>query len=152
MVVKSKEQVNMNNNNTYEMIKLSVPNKPEYVSVIRLTVSGIANRIGFDIEEIEDIKVAVSEACTNAITHGACQSETNFNIDFLSKAQELTIKVYDNGKGCLTQNIKTPNLEELKEGGLGIFIIKSLMDHVEILSNNGKGTVITMTKYVGDDK
>lgn len=139
------------NKKTSDLIKLSVPNKPEYVSVIRLTVSGIANRMGFDIEEIEDIKVAISEACTNAITHGFCQKEDNFNVDFLSGEEKLIIKVYDNGKGCLSQNIKTPNLQELKEGGLGIFIIKSLMDDVEILSNNGQGTIIKMTKYVGDD-
>lgn len=134
-----------------DLIKLSVPNKPEYVSVIRLTATGIANRMGFDIEDIEDIKVAISEACTNAITHGACKDEENFYIDFFTDEKKLTISVYDNGRGCLTKNIKTPNLGELKEGGLGVFIIKSLMDDVEILPNNGRGTIIKMTKYVGDD-
>ncbi|KJF26391.1 ATP-binding protein [Clostridium aceticum] len=133
-----------------DIIKLSVPNKPEYVGIIRLTTSGIANRMGFDIEEIEDIKVAISEACTNAITHGICQEE-NFNVDFYTDEEKLVISVYDNGKGCLSDNIKIPNMEELKEGGLGIFIIKSLMDDVEISSNSGKGTLIKMTKYVGDD-
>lgn len=145
-----KEQINMNKKNK-DLIKLSVPNKPEYVSVIRLTVTGIANRMGFDVEKIEDIKVAISEACTNAITHGICQEEENFYIDFSSDEEKLVISVYDNGKGCLSNNIKTPNLGELNEGGLGVFIIKSLMDDVEILPNNGKGTVIKMTKYVGDD-
>ncbi|AOY78246.1 histidine kinase [Clostridium formicaceticum] len=140
----------MNKKNS-DIIKLSVPNKPEYVSIIRLTISGIANRMGFDIEEIEDIKVAISEACTNAITHGICQEEENFNVDFYTDEEKLVISVYDNGKGCLSHNIKTPNIEELKEGGLGIFIIKSLMDDVEISSNCGKGTIIKMTKYVGDD-
>ncbi|WP_090554603.1 ATP-binding protein [Natronincola ferrireducens] len=139
------------NKKCIDVIKLSVPNKPEYVSVIRLTASGIANRMGFDIEKIEDIKVAISEACTNAITHGICKEEANFNVDFYSHEEKLVISVYDNGKGCLNHNIKTPNLKEPKEGGLGVFIIRSLMDDVEISSNNGKGTVIKMTKYVGDD-
>ncbi len=144
------EQINMNDMNC-DVIKLSVPNKPEYVSVIRLTATGIANRMGFDIEKIEDIKVAISEACTNAITHGKCKEETNFHIDFYADEEKITISVYDNGKGCLSKNIKTPNLGELKEGGLGIFIIKTLMDDVKVLSNKGKGTLIKMTKYVGDD-
>ncbi|MCC5909515.1 MAG: ATP-binding protein [Clostridiaceae bacterium] len=139
------------NKKSNDVITLSVPNKPEYVSVIRLTVSGIANRMGFDIEEIEDIKVAISEACTNAITHGICEEENKFVVDFFTEEEKLTIYVYDNGKGCLSSNIKTPNIGELKEGGLGVFIIKSLMDDVEITSNNGKGTVIKMTKRVGDD-
>lgn len=144
------EQINMNDMNC-DVIKLAVPNKPEYVSVIRLTATGIANRMGFDIEKIEDIKVAISEACTNAITHGKCKEETNFHIDFYADEEKITISVYDNGKGCLSKNIKTPNLGELKEGGLGIFIIKTLMDDVKVLSNKGKGTLIKMTKYVGDD-
>ncbi|SET72378.1 serine/threonine-protein kinase RsbW [Natronincola peptidivorans] len=139
------------NNKSKDLIKLSVPNKPEYVGVIRLTVTGIANRMGFDIEKMEDIKVAISEACTNAITHGICQEENNFSIEFLSDEEKLVISVSDNGKGCLSQNIKPPVLEDPREGGLGVFIIRSLMDEVEILSNNGKGTIIKMTKYVGDD-
>ncbi len=143
-------QINMDKND-YDLIKLSIPNKAEYVSVIRLTATGIANRMGFNIEEIEDIKIAISEACTNAITHGLCKEEENFYIDFRTDGKKLVVSVYDNGKGCLSHNIKKPRLGELKEGGLGIFIIKSLMDDVEILSNKGKGTVIKMTKYVGDD-
>lgn len=149
-MLKTKDQMKVNTKDR-DLIKLSVPNKPEYVSIIRLTAAGIANRMGFDIEKIEDIKVAISEACTNAITHGICQEEENFNIDFSTDDEKLVISVYDNGKGFLSKHIKAPDLQELKEGGLGIFIIKSLMDHVEILSNNGKGTVIKMTKYLGDD-
>ena len=54
---------------TYETIKMEISSNPEYVSIIRLTTSGIANKIGFSIDDIEDMKVAVSEACTNAIKH-----------------------------------------------------------------------------------
>ena len=53
----------------FETIKMEIASNPQYVSVIRLTTSGIANKIGFCLEDIEDIKVAVSEACTNAIKH-----------------------------------------------------------------------------------
>lgn len=134
-------------------IKLSIPNKPEYVSVARLTVSAIANRIGFDIERIEDIKVAVAEACTNAITHGINECD-NFEVSFLIDENKLTVKVCDSGSGCAVKEIKNPDLNHLnneKEGGLGIFIIRSLMDEVEITSSIGCGTTITMIKYMGDD-
>ncbi|SCY63111.1 ATP-binding protein [Alkaliphilus peptidifermentans] len=132
-------------------IKLSIPNKPEYVSVVRLTVAAIANRMGFDIEKIEDIKVAIAEACTNAITHGKKDDQENFDIEFILKEKKLTMIVCDSGRGCITDEINIPDLNNLKEGGLGIFIIKSLMDEVEIASDIGKGTIIRMSKYMGDD-
>ncbi|TCP92119.1 anti-sigma B factor RsbW [Serpentinicella alkaliphila] len=138
-------------NNQKDLIKLSLPNKPEYVSVVRLTLSSIASRMGFDIEKIEDLKVAVSEACSNAITHGANAEEGNFDVEFLVYEEKIDILVYDKGKGFLVNQIEEPNVHNLKEGGLGVFIIKSLMDNVEFLQNKGKGTVIKMTKYVGDD-
>lgn len=133
-------------------IKLSVPSKPEYVGVIRLTLAAIASRIGFDIDKIEDMKVAVAEACTNAIIHGCnCKQGSNFNIDFISTEEKLTILVYDDGEGCQLDNIEDPDLSKPKEGGLGIFIIKSLMDEVEIKSEKGKGMMIKMIKHLGDD-
>ncbi len=138
--------------NQIDEINLTVPSKPEYVGVIRLTLAAIASRIGFDIEKIEDMKVAVAEACTNAITHGCtCSQNSKFNIDFISNGEKLTISVYDNGKGCSPENIKEPDLNQPKEGGLGIFIIKSLMDDVEIQSEDGRGMKIKMIKYLGDD-
>ena len=51
---------------TCETIKMELTTNPDFVSIIRLTLSGIANKIGFSLDDIEDIKVAVSEACTNA--------------------------------------------------------------------------------------
>ncbi|WP_044298812.1 ATP-binding protein, partial [Clostridioides difficile] len=48
---------------------MEITTNPDYVSIIRLTAFGIANKMGFPIDDIEDIKVAVSEACTNAIKH-----------------------------------------------------------------------------------
>ncbi len=133
-------------------IRLSIPNKPEYVGVVRLTVAAIASRIGFDIEKIEDIKVAVAEACTNAITHGdGCSDEGEYDISFVLTGEKITISVHDKGKGCQIESIKEPDIKELNEGGLGIFIIKSLMDDVEVISEKGKGMMIKMIKYLGDD-
>ena len=132
----------------YETISMEISSKPEYVSIIRLTTSGIANSIGFSLNEIEDIKVAVSEACTNAIRH----SKDN-KVTFIFKIIEngLCIEVKDNGIGYDIDNIKKPDLDNPKENGLGIFIIESLMDKVQIQSEIDKGTIIKMTKYLGVD-
>ncbi len=132
----------------FETIKMEIASNPQYVSVIRLTTSGIANKIGFCLEDIEDIKVAVSEACTNAIKHSL---DNKFSVEYTIFENGLTITIIDSGKGYDVDSIDVPNLEEPKESGLGLFIIKSLMDEVEIKSNINYGTVIKMTKYLGVD-
>ena len=136
---------------SFDSIKLSVPNKAEYVSVVRLTTSAIASRIGFDIEEIEDIKVAIAEACTNTLEHGLDDEGENFDIAFDMYMDKLAITVKGTGKGFNVDNIKELKVEDLGEGKLGIFIINSLMDEVEIIDDGEKSTEIRMIKYIKDD-
>jgi len=125
---------------------MEVTSNPEYVSIIRLTVSGIANKIGFSLDDIEDIKVAVSEACTNAIKHSL---DDKFLIQFSVLENGLTIEVEDKGTGYDVKSLQEPDLTNPKESGLGLFIIKALMDEVSTISNSDEGTRIKMTKYLG---
>ena len=129
-----------------ETIKMEVASNPEYVSIIRLTVSGLANKIGFSLDDIEDIKVAVSEACTNAIKHSL---DDKFLVRFYALENGLTIEVEDKGTGYDVEGLIEPDLTNPKESGLGLFIIKSLMDEVSTFSNKDEGTKIKMTKYLG---
>lgn len=127
---------------------MTVPCKGEYVGVVRLTVSSIANRMGFNIEDIEDIKVAVAEACTNAIRHSL---NDLFHVEFELEEGKLSISVKDEGRGYDANKLNEPDLLNPKEeGGLGIFIIRSLMDEVNLTSEPGAGTKIRMTKLLGD--
>lgn len=129
-----------------ETIKMEVTSNPEYVSIIRLTVSGIANKIGFSLDDIEDIKVAVSEACTNAIKHSL---DDKFLVQFSVLENGLTIEVEDKGTGYDIESLQEPDLTNPKESGLGLFIIKTLMDEVSTISNSDVGTRVKMTKYLG---
>ena len=133
---------------TYETIKMEITANPAYVSIIRLTTSGIANKVGFCMDDIEDLKVAVSEACTNAIKHS---SDDRFTIIYTMIENGLTIEIIDNGNGYDTSSINEPDIENLKESGMGLFIIEALMDEVSIESKEGIGTSIKMTKYLGVD-
>jgi len=135
-----------------ERVSISLPFKPEYVSVGRLTASIIANQMGFNIEDIEDIKVAVGEACNNAIIHGKNKSEDdNYKISFIVAEDRFIATVEDNGNGFEVDKCPVPDPCNPKEGGLGIFIIKTLMDEVEIDSCPGQGTRIIMTKFFKED-
>ena len=64
-----------------DVIELKIPAKADYVGVVRLLVSGLANRMGFAYDDIEDVKVAVAEACTNVVTHARLETEENIHVE-----------------------------------------------------------------------
>lgn len=139
-----------------DSIEMKVPAKPEYVGVIRLTVSGIANRIGYTYDDIEDIKIAVSEACSNVVDH-AYKDDGYISIRFQIFSDYLKVVVADNGCSFDIESFRErlgpvdANMPvwELKEGGLGLYLINTLMDQVEIHEDNG--IILVMTKFIEKD-
>lgn len=129
-----------------DVLKFYVPGKPEYVSTVRMVVSSLANAAGFDVESIEDIKVAVSEACTNVVCHGMPEGNS-YEVFCEIGDGLLRISVTDQAGGCDMDQYRCPDLDCPKEGGLGLFIIRTLMDEVNIFSELGRGTRIQMIKY-----
>jgi len=125
------------------VVELRIPCKPEFVSVARLAVAGIANRLHFTVEEIEDIKLAVAEACTNCIQRASDAKEIALTCEIVPK--ELRIVVRDH-------SVHVPGEQDssdLGSGGLGVFLIRSLMDEVDYRHDAAEGTVLRMTKRVG---
>jgi len=133
-----------------DILKFSIPGKPEYVGTVRLAISSLANSAGFDIEAVEDIKVAVSEACTNVVCHGKSNCEACYEVDCEVGDGRIIISVVDRAGGYDMANYQRPviDCDCPKEGGLGLFIIKALMDEVDIFSEIGMGTSIKMVKYL----
>lgn len=129
-----------------DLLKFSVPGKPEYVGTIRMAISCLANCAGFDVEAIEDIKVAVSEACTNVVCHGGGGTGVYEVYCELGK-DRMVVSVVDQAGGYDVDTYQEPCLDEPREGGLGIYIIKALMDEVDIFTEIGMGTRIKMVKY-----
>lgn len=119
-----------------DRIGMVLPCKAEYVSVARLTTSGIASRIGFDIEIVEDIKVAVSEVCSRIIS-AAAGLEGQYEILFDIFKNELVITFTSdlNKIRCIFDN---------DEDGLGMSIINAFMDKVEFCPENNY--ILSMTK------
>lgn len=142
-----------------DYIEMIVPSKPEYLAVIRLAISGIANRMGYTYEEIEDIKIAITEACTNVVFH-AYDDDTEglTKINCFVHDDRLEIIVIDQGKSfdtTLAQKKTRPvhskaSIENMKEGGLGLFLIEALMDKVEIYGDDG--VIVAMTKFLKRDE
>ena len=131
-----------------DALKFLVPGKPEYVGTVRIAVSHVAANIGFDIEAIDDIKVAVSEACTNIIRHSHDHSNYTYEVDIEREEKGITITVADQGVGFVPEEYSEPVLGDTRGGGMGIYILKALMDEVDIQSEVGVGTNIRMKKYL----
>ncbi len=121
-----------------DKIELVLPFKAEYVSIARLTASGIANRVGFDIETIEDIKVAVAEVCNKLVQAGS-ESEGNYAIVFTMRANKVIISF-----NSTDEAVKLVFNNE--EDELGISIINAFMDDVELYP--GSGCILTMSKAI----
>lgn len=111
-----------------DVINISIPKEPKYLSVVRLAISGISMGIGFDIDGIEDLKVSIAEACINALKS---TQEEKIDVEFVVGQDRVVIKVKD---------VKDSEDKDLRMGKL---IITSLMDEVEY---NQEG--IEMTKYL----
>jgi len=132
-------------------VEMRLPNRAEFVAVARLAVSAIASRMHFDINEIEDIKVALGEAYTNAIQHGCPVSEGTEMITLRCDLEEdaLVITVHDPGDGfdpATATRQHRHGTATLTERGLGMLLIESLMDEVDFASDPDDGTRVRMVK------
>ena len=135
-------------------MKLEFLSKSNNEAFARITVAAFASQLDPTIEEIADIKTAVSEAVTNAIIHG--YEEKNGIVSIRARLQEKTliIEISDKGKGIENIDIAKqplyttkPNLER---SGMGFTIMESFMDEVQIESIVGLGTKITMKKKIAE--
>lgn len=129
-----------------DTISLKIPNNTEYIAMVRISAAYVASKLDFDIETIEDIKIAISEACNNAIQHSN-QENDYFEIEYTIENNAFVACIKDSGKGFADEEYCEPNLEQLNENGLGIYIMKTLMDKVVIEANNNQGTCVKLFKY-----
>ncbi|GEK29837.1 MAG: anti-sigma B factor RsbW [Kurthia sp.] len=144
----------------FDYFEMRIPSKTQYVGVARLAISGLANRIGFSYDEIEDIKIASSEAITNAIQHAYPEEGEKGEVVVGCAIYEdkIEIMIADYGKSFDFEHIskkvgpydENTNAEFIREGGLGLFLIESLMDEVKVLNDNG--VTVFMTKYVAREQ
>ncbi len=133
-------------------MKLEFLSKSNNEAFARITVAAFASQLDPTIEEMADIKTAVSEAVTNCIIHGYEEKEGIITIISKIRGDTIEIEITDKGKGI--ENIEIarkplytskPNLER---SGMGFTIMESFMDEMQIESIVGMGTKITMKKQI----
>ncbi len=141
----------MKTNNNIKEKKLVIKSRTENLSVIRNFVQDNALAAGMSSKAINDIMLAVDEACTNIIKH-AYKSfpDGEIVITIKSLAKKIIIKITDYGKSFHPEVILEPDIREYyrqkKVGGLGMYLMKSLMDDVKYVSIPGKYNQVLLTK------
>jgi serine/threonine-protein kinase RsbW len=136
-------------------LELSVPSRPEYIAIVRLVVSSLAAaRRNLADDRIDDLKLAVSEACTNAIEANLANgTDAPVVVRFWEAAERMELCISDSGKGfdphLLPEHPPVTDPDRLNfERGLGIPLIRNLVDDVRF-EPTAAGTTVWMTLFGG---
>lgn len=137
---------------TGNVLKMTVLSKSTNESFVRVAVAAFVSQLDPTVEEIGDIKTAVSEAVTNCIVHAYKNDSGNIYISVLLKENRtVVIKVRDKGCGipdiaqAMTPTFTTGGEER---SGLGFSVMECFCDKLKVTSNLGKGTTVTLTKQL----
>ena len=140
------------NRSTTQAIRLTIPAKAEYITLGRLALTGIARMRAepFSQEVLGDLKLALTEACTNSVRHAYADGEGMVEITYELHADKLVVEVSDAGEGFEPPASGRVLLdgEALAEGGLGIAIIEAVADELEIRERSEGGSTLRFVKHL----
>jgi serine/threonine-protein kinase RsbW len=134
------------------VVTLTFPAKPDYLVLSRLALSGLARAYPFDPDVLADLKLAITEACGNAVRHAYEDEAENgpVTVFFQVDGDTLEIVVEDRGSGLESTDREWAMPDE-PESGMGLAIIRAVVDELDVSrGENGRGTVVRMTKSLGE--
>jgi serine/threonine-protein kinase RsbW len=115
------------------IVRLTFPAKPEYITLGRLALTGLARVLPLSEELLADLKLALTEAASNSVRHAYAGGEGSVEIAYELSGNRLAIEVSDEGEGFEhTDEHGEDDFENLSEGGLGIAIIRAIADEFEV--------------------
>ncbi len=135
---------------------LKLSSQSDNLAIVRDFVASVASRVGFDTDDVSKIELAVDEACANVIKHAyAKNSNQLIEISIKIDERKMIVVVADKGKGFDPKRVKLPDinryLSEMRVGGLGIYLIETLMDKVDFQIKPGVKNQVKMIKYLTKD-
>ena len=132
-------------------VRLTIPAKAEYITLGRLALTAIAGVRPVSDEALHDLKLALTEACTNSVKHAYGEDGAgSVDIVYELLADRLAVEVGDAGSGFDPDADHAGADDDLEEGGLGIEIIRALTDEVEIGEREGGGSRLRFVKLLDD--
>lgn len=143
----------MANNRLNNRMYVEFDSKSENEAFARVVAAAFITRLDPTLDEIEDVKTAVSEAVTNCIIHGYEGKEGTISMECLLNGYEITVIIKDNGVGIPDiEKAKTPlytSKPEEERSGMGFSFMEIFMDSLEVCSKVSEGTTVTMRKKIG---
>ncbi|NLY38536.1 MAG: anti-sigma F factor [Firmicutes bacterium] len=137
-------------------MKLEIPSRSDNEAFARVVVAAFASRLDPTLDEISDIKTAVSEAVTNAIIHAYEDRVGLITITAYLEQNKLTVEIKDEGIGIEDLEMARQPLytskPELDRSGMGFTIMENFMDEVKVYSAPGKGTTVVLVKEIRSKK
>ncbi len=134
--------------NDNEIIRIKIPSHPKYISRLRGIVGEVCDKLNFDKQKAQELKLAVNEAVNNIIQH-AYEGQTNkviFVYFYLFK-DRLEVAIRDYGKKVSPDIIKSRDLDDVKDHGLGVFLMEKFADEVAYDFTPSVGTELKFIKY-----
>ena len=141
--------------NTNEM-QLIFDSRSSNESFARVAVAAFMTALNPTVEEVSDVKTAVSEAVTNAVIHGYENEVKTIYIRCRTEGKTLYLEIEDKGKGI--EDVKQAmeplftTKPELDRSGMGFSFMEAFMDRLEVTSVPGQGTVVKMQKTIGEGR
>lgn len=135
-------------------IVVQTPGEITYLHRIRQFVTGIAVELGISEKDLDNIELAVDEACANVIEHGYTPADPNKNITIRMEIDptKLVLTIIDQGKQFDPRTRKNPDINTLinmkRDGGLGISLIKRVMDVIDYRTTPEGQNELILTKYL----
>lgn len=131
----------------WETAQMSVAAVPNLAAGLRRQVMSFLNYSSpFSSEELADVEMAVGEACANALKHGSPRGELDeVRVKCMRNERTLIVEISDDGYGFDPDSVLPPTSDRLGEGGMGIFLMRTLMDSVEF--EFGLGTTVRLVKH-----
>jgi serine/threonine-protein kinase RsbW len=129
-------------------VRLTIPARPEYVSLCRLALAGLSRAGGIDEETVADLKLALTEACSNSIRHAYPEGGGTVEVVYDLLPDRLVIEVADSGSGFVPSD-RQVDAADLTEGGLGMAIMRAIADELELgPGTDGRGSRIRLVKLL----
>ena len=131
------------------VVALTIPARAEYIALCRLALTGIARTRALQAEIVADLKLALTEACSNSVRHAYDEGRDGVvKVSYRLDDERIEVEVADDGAGFDPRVLERAQ-EELDEGGLGIAIIRAVTDELEIGPNpRGVGSRLRFSKFL----
>lgn len=132
-------------------VKLDIPAKAEFVLLGRLALAGLLRSRGYSDDAIADLKLALTEACSNSVRHAGKAADGQVHLAFTLLDDRVSIEISDDGGGFHEDDVDCPECRDmpglaLADGGIGVGIIRAVVDGFDLTRPDGAAAVLTLTK------